>query len=506
MTDIAKWIADSSHSAKPVYWLKGVAGTGKTTVAQSVAKMARQTGFLAATFFFSRTSQDAERRRVAAVIPTIAHQLARKHVKFRSRLRVAIESEPDVREKGLENQVKTLLSADVLGHVTHTLPFPLVIVLDALDECEEERRDEANGLINVLLTSLQGLPFVKIFITSRPEQGIETAFDHPDMSKSWTRFALHLDIEKAIVQSDISHYLKNELGNLSQRRSGIPTPFPSDKELGELANRAGTLFIYARTVVAFIAHKMANPMVQLGKILDHHGSSQYTLLDSLYLQVLEDAQKSCRGAGVAQQDFSTVLASLVLAQESVPTRALTVLTSIEEEDCKTIIRSLSSVLLYDEQFVAPVHLVHQSFADFLVDDKRCVSAKYTFDVSVHHLGLAERCLQTLNNNLRENICGLDDPSLLNSEVVKLDERLNNVAPLQLRYSCRFWHVHLSKAMNASNKLTKLPSSLEQFSSKHLLHWLELASLLDEYSTVQRGLPVLLASFKVRISFALIFRD
>jgi Mrp family chromosome partitioning ATPase len=55
LAHIEGWMADPS--GKPVYWLTGVAGTGKTTIAQSVAMMAdaKERRCLFGSFFFSRT-------------------------------------------------------------------------------------------------------------------------------------------------------------------------------------------------------------------------------------------------------------------------------------------------------------------------------------------------------------------------------------------------------------------------------------------------------------------
>jgi hypothetical protein len=205
-------MTDSSLDTKPVYWLKGVAGTGKTAVAQSVAMIAAKKGLLGASFFFSRTSQDAERRRATAVIPTIAYQLAVKHERFRSKVCEAVSSEPDVRNTNLQTQAKLFLSPDVPTNISHPLPLPLLVVIDALDECDEQNRDEADGLVSVLVSLLQSLPFVKILITSRPERSIEITFAHPNISSAWTQFALHRDIEESVVRSDIHHYLQVELG------------------------------------------------------------------------------------------------------------------------------------------------------------------------------------------------------------------------------------------------------------------------------------------------------
>jgi hypothetical protein len=108
LADVARWMKDPS--AKPVYWLTGVAGTEKSTVAQSVAAMAKEHGCLGGSFFFSSTDESAQRRRAVTVIPTISYQLARKLNSARTSLCHAVASDPDIRASGLARQAEVLLS------------------------------------------------------------------------------------------------------------------------------------------------------------------------------------------------------------------------------------------------------------------------------------------------------------------------------------------------------------------------------------------------------------
>jgi len=57
-----------------VFWLNGLAGTGKSTIAQSFAEIAFAGGKLGASFFCSRDFED--RSNLQAIIPTLAFQLA----------------------------------------------------------------------------------------------------------------------------------------------------------------------------------------------------------------------------------------------------------------------------------------------------------------------------------------------------------------------------------------------------------------------------------------------
>jgi hypothetical protein len=494
LDEIATWMTDPS--SKLVYWLTGVAGTGKTTIAQSVAYMAADRKCLAATFFFSRTSGSADRRRPAAVIPTVAYQLANRHKMFRDCICAAISTDRDVGERQVAMQAKSLLS-DALGDSRQALPLPLVIVLDALDECDKENGREGGDLIPVLLHSLEKLPYsIKIFVTSRPEPSIKNMFSRADIHGSTVGLALHHDIEQSIVREDIGRYLRYEFDMLILERS-VPHPFPSDADFQTLVDRAGNLFIYVRTIVMYVSSDVEDPVDQLADVLcadENRVSKQFADLDALYTRVLIKASDVVGHHAAAQRQLRDVLASLVLVQESLPVAALAAVAGVEERQCKMILRCLSSVLLYEHTSHEPVQLIHPSFPDFLTHDGRCTDARYFVDSTEYHSLLALRCLQIMNADLRRNICDLRDPFLLNSDIPDLGHLLDSNASIQLRYACKYWHVHVQLAGCFDPNLI---TALDIFCTKHLLHWLELLSLINQVPVALRDLPSLLAYLEVR---------
>jgi hypothetical protein len=494
LDEISVWMADPS--AKLVYWLTGVAGTGKTTIAQSVASMAKERKCLAATFFFSRTSGSADRRRAAAVIPTLAYQLAYRHDMLRDYICGAISTDRDVGERQVAMQAKTLL-ADALEGSRQALPLPLVIVLDALDECDKENGREGGDLIPVLLHSLEKLPFcIKIFVTSRPEPSIRNMFSRADITSSTVSLALHRDIEQSIVREDIGRYLRHEFDKLAHERS-VRRPFPSDADFQTLVDRAGNLFIYVRTIVMYVSSDVEDPINQPSDVLHadvDRASEQFAGLDALYTQIVSKALNGVGRSAAAQHQLRHVLASLVLVQESLPAAALAAVAGVEERQCKRILLCLSSVLLYEHTSDEPVQLMHPSFPDFLTHEGRCTDARYFVSGAEYHSMLALRCLQIMNADLRRNICDLQDPFLPNSDIPDLEPRLNRSASAQLRYACKHWHVHVQ---SAGYLYPELITALDVFCTKHLLHWLELLSLMKEVSVALRDLPTLLSYMEVR---------
>jgi hypothetical protein len=75
---IELWARDPNKS--PVCWLNGLAGTGKSTIAKTIAERLFVDGQLGASFFCSRDFED--RRNIQLIFPTLATQLACNYPEF----------------------------------------------------------------------------------------------------------------------------------------------------------------------------------------------------------------------------------------------------------------------------------------------------------------------------------------------------------------------------------------------------------------------------------------
>ncbi|KAF9464274.1 hypothetical protein BDZ94DRAFT_505554 [Collybia nuda] len=173
LSTIETWYRDNDH--RQVYWLNGSAGTGKTTISYNVAGRLLGDGLLGASFYCSR---DVPYRREARFIfPTLAFQLAYAYPNFRSHLARVLAANPDVGHESLFNQLNKLLIEPLCGTGLST-----VVVIDALDECEETR--PVSIILSLLSSELARIPRVKFIITSRPEPWIWSGFQMPGL---WTR-------------------------------------------------------------------------------------------------------------------------------------------------------------------------------------------------------------------------------------------------------------------------------------------------------------------------------
>ena len=137
------------------------------------------------------------------------------------------------------------------------LPQPLqlsglhtVIIIDALDECEDE--EPASAILSLLAREIEHIPKVKFFITGRPEPRIRKGFRLPSLSPQTETLLLH-EVERGNVDEDIRMFLEYHLKELVKDRSdlNLPTPWPTPEEIQILTSKAAGLFIYAFTVATF---------------------------------------------------------------------------------------------------------------------------------------------------------------------------------------------------------------------------------------------------------------
>ena len=86
------WLVDEQDQR--VFWLNGLAGTGKSTITQTFAEMCFADGRLGASFFCSRDFED--RSNLHMIFPTLAFQLAYQYPQLRNELLQVLRASPDV--------------------------------------------------------------------------------------------------------------------------------------------------------------------------------------------------------------------------------------------------------------------------------------------------------------------------------------------------------------------------------------------------------------------------
>jgi hypothetical protein len=181
---------------------------------------------------------------------------------------------------------------------------------------------------------------------------------------------------------------------------------------------------------------------------------------------------------------------VVLAREPLSWSALCTLTNLPVSSLKV----LSSIIL--ESSDGKIRPFHASFADFIVDDKRCKEPAYLVIAAQHHERLARRCLIVMNEALRYNICNLSEPGTPNDQLLDLERVLQNAVPAELRYACIHWAAHLSQARSPDSSSR---DELEKFCKEHLLHWFEVMSHISRLSSCNEILAASLTWCKASVN-------
>ncbi|KAG9086693.1 hypothetical protein FS749_003446 [Ceratobasidium sp. UAMH 11750] len=459
LTELKIW-ANDANSAK-IFWLNGMAGTGKTTIAYSFCSELERSRQLGASFFCCRTLPEC--RDMARIIPTIAYQLARSSLPFQRALCEVLGSSPDMGARGIPLQFEKLVR-DPLLEVKDALPLVLVVVIDALDECAGH--DGAQPVLDALIYHAKDLP-VKFFVTGRPEPGVHSKLGSQDSN---TRSVMHLhNIEESLVETDIETYLHEELGDIPR----------SSEKVKVLASRAKNLFIYAATAVRYIkpCGLSVDHHERLDTVLEVHsdpgssrGSKKHEEIDALYSAILTAALADPRLEPSEAETIRDVLNTVICAREPMNAEALARLLKLpNKQKVELSLEPLRSVL-YIPDSAGPVSTLHKSFPDYMLNPNR--SRDFFCDRTVHGELMVRRCFEIMKDSLQFNICGLESSFKFDEDVSDLQTRIDNAISPQLFYACRYWGDHLEHT-NSSPDILAL---LDAFLSQQLLFWMEVLNL------------------------------
>ena len=476
LNSIEIWARDFGRSS--VYWLNGLAGTGKSTIAKTTAERLFADGQLGASFFCSRDFED--RRNLQLIFPTLAVQLARKYTEFRLILTPLIQSDPDIAYESLYDQMDKLIVQPLNESGIST-----VIVIDALDECEDE--EPASAILSVLGRLVSDIPKVKFFLTGRPEPRISIGFRLPLLAKMTDVFVLH-EVGPDQVRSDIWLFFNTSFSELVGRRCGLDD-WPTGEQLDQLCERAAGLFVYAAATFKFIDNNKWDPrecldtLLQSQKIGDHEGET----LDLLYTSILQEAF----GRDKPEYDAKTlsVLGAVVLATNPLSPSSIAILLGFNVEAVAPLLSLVNSLLILQEDANHPVRPFHKSFPDFITDPTRCINPRFHISPPDHHAQLLIGCLGLMNRTLEKNMCKLPN-GVTNSDINDLKERTEKYIGPALRYACVSWHTHLIYVDMAPTHKTTITPTLHQFLETKFLFWLEVLSIL---STTRNAVEALQAT-------------
>jgi hypothetical protein len=421
--------------------------------------------FLSASFFCSRDISD--RSNMRNIIPTLAYVLAQCNIHFRNELVRVIRESPDVGYSLPQKQFHSLILRPLLAT---ELEDPVILVLDALDECTDVCAPET--IISAFASTIAEVPFLKVFISSRPTSSTNDAFADEELRKRRAVFVLH-DVEKDVVDADIKSYISARLADKALKRNIAEKGWPPVELVEKLVQKADGLFIYASTVCEFIEHR--GDLHYRLQQMANRPAREYRGIDALYQQILESAIAEFREDEDVHHCRSIVTA-VVQLQNPLPLIDLGDLLQLPANHIRELLGDLQPVLIVPEKLDGIIHTLHASFHDFLTDEKRCLPRMYLHPSRQHRDILM--CLLRSMNTLKRDICKID--LQFNAEVRHLETRRKTYISGSLLYACTHWIDHLLFA-STTEEDDELLEALHIFVSTKLLHWIEVLSLLDNLS-------------------------
>ncbi|KAF8509985.1 WD40-repeat-containing domain protein [Hysterangium stoloniferum] len=472
LSEITDWARHPIEDNFPrIFFLHGVAGSGKSAIAHTIAKLFHGAKRLGSSYCFDRSQ--SETLHAGNLFRTISRDLAALDSKWKESLYNIVKAEPALRfTNAVEDQFENLFlqPSQETNHIG-----PILIVIDALDECPDTKHYRQN-LLKLLGNSenIKRIPKnFRILITSRPEPDISKTFQKlQDMHVLYKAMSA---IDDNSTNNDISLFISNELKDLDEELS---IRWPNREWHQLLVSKAGGLFQWA--YVACHATKdvktALTPVRKLQKFLNSGNQ-----LDGLYESILE--QVSPTSDQDSMDVYFTVMGAILLAKEPLSISALITLCKPGNigGDVKSLLRPLGALLHGVTESTVPVRPLHTSFRDYLLNIGR--SKAYFVDLNQQHEHFATMIFNIMSKELKFNICQIETSYQLNKDMKDLDDKVKAHISTQLAYACQFWSHHLCSCTG----ITALLEKTESFIKEHFLFWLEVLSARSKVGNVSEML-------------------
>ncbi|KAF8344310.1 uncharacterized protein EI90DRAFT_3115095 [Cantharellus anzutake] len=451
---IMNWCRNTGDNENRLMLLTSVAGAGKTSIVHTIADRCNREAILLLCFFFTV----GEQPRPDCLFSGIAQALAKRDADYRAFIISALRKDPTLSTAPFTMQFKKLVASPLL-HKPPPSDRPMVVIIDALDECDKEVFE---SLAEILGDEVPRLPSsVKFFITSR-QFDLVNRYLSPDYPID----RLRIDLSDEANVQDCAIYIHFQLQKLKKVHRDLRRNLQDeDKMVQEISEQANGLFIWISTIFRYM--KMANkdPMGTLETLLDIGAKRPEVPAEKMMDDLYTSSLKKCAWEDEEfAHDYPIVMGAIFVAQQPLSITAWDVILSpFLNSSVQYALAELAPLLSGVEDSHIPVHILHQSFHDFILDriNPRTISSRCTpvADLcSVKGLGLIE--------NLSEK-----------------DEMLR-IPPKELsehfRYACHHIVHHLSGVQEQPEELA---GPVSVFLSQEATRWVEICVRMENYISI-----------------------
>jgi WD40 repeat protein len=466
LENINRWVDD--HTSECLFWLQGIAGEGKSTVAKTVATNLQCNNKLGASFFFK--SDDIDRADARRFFTTIAAQLAQRIDGMKAHIVEILDKQLTGYDKNIQSQFEDLIEIPLRKTSLQPSHSSFIIVVDALDECCET---DIKHVIELLARcEVFG---IRSLITSRPDAPVKKVF--ADLKRQQYRRVVLRDHTRDTIHHDIALFLECQFEQLRKGMTASQSDWPGRDVIQALTQRSVPLFIFATTVCAFIAKDDFFGLdEQLEAVLAETSEDR---LSQTYLPVLKRLLKdrTPKQIPIIIEEFRNLVGPVVLSAEPLPVDLVINLHGLKNrEQLRARLSRLHAVVhvgLDDNEEDQTIHPFHLSFRDFLV--KPDEPHDFQIDERRVHASIANTCFSLMMEpgRLGQDICAVSKPGTRRRDVDTL--LINDHIKPDLAYACRYWLYHQVR----SGEVLDDSHQIYQFLTRHFLYWFEAMAWLGK---------------------------
>jgi hypothetical protein len=477
----------SEDMSPRLFLLSGVAGSGKSSVATSVANSLYERRGLSGSFFFKR---DIERLRIPAnLVHTVAYSIALQCKPYMDVLMDVLRSNPAIEDVALSIQFDALLRKPLHGisNLSSTSTAPkqpsVTFIIDALDECDDPHT------VSSYLAELVGLAsWLKVIVASRP-------LDESEAELRGSGNMTHLNLFTVSASDDILKFTQSRFapgGLLHRLRSRL-----TEEEIQALAEMSHGLFIWITTVLSYIAslpYDGAKLKEMRSVLSSSRAASPEKGVDELYLRVLRKMAGDSPDYQDAVKNFVGFI-YVTSRNRPLPCRGLHAFIPTSDPDIVIApedieeLRSKLAALIFVDPVTDALRVCHPSFLDFISTQAR--SQEFWTDPEVLHTMMAQGCFTIMKAGLKFNICGLESSHQRNDEIPELKQHISE----ELQYSAVYWLDHLFQSTGYSDD-EKVRVAHEFLYHARLFYWLEVLSVVCQINVAVLILQKLVMMSKV----------
>ena len=309
-------------------------------------------------------------------------------------------------------------------------------------------------------------------VVSRQESDIQHA-----LGSHSAVYRYPLGIDSVANQEDISEFIRHRLDQIRAENEylSLDSDWPGGDKISTLTKSAGGLFVWALTACLYIDGY--DPDRKLKELITQHSeikiSEPFAQLDKLYKTGMQSA--GFWNDSSFRSDCHDILGAVLCARIPLSCFVIDSLLDLPpNRACLQSISCLECVLRISE--TEGIRILHPWFHDYL--SERCGGEHWSINLELHNKELTLRCIQLLDNELRENICNTTLPYMTGNETV----------PKAISYACKFWIEHTCPISDAMDDIV---DQIYDFLVKHLLHWMEALALLKCHDHAIRSIQNLI---------------